>query len=123
MLFRSVQIIPHIRSGKLRGVATGSLKRAVTMPDLPTIHESGVAGYDAPNWWALAVPAGTPATVVNRLNGEIAAWVKLPETQKRFASEGVEADLTQPGEVKQFIPVEIAKWTRVAKEARMVETK
>jgi len=114
-----VQSIPHIRSGKLRGIATGSLKRAATLPDLPTIAESGVSGYDAPNWWALAVPAGTPAAIINRLNTDIAAWVKTPETQKRFANEGAEAEPMSPEALRKAIPVEMAKWAKVAKDAGM----
>ena len=114
-----VQSIPHIRSGKLKGIATGSLKRAATLPDLPTIAESGVPGYDAGNWWALAVPAGTPAAIIHRLNTEAAAWVKTPETQKRFASEGAEADIMTPDTLRKMIPVDMAKWAKVAKEAGM----
>jgi tripartite-type tricarboxylate transporter receptor subunit TctC len=114
-----VQTIPHIRSGKLRGIATGSLKRAATLPDIPTIAESGVAGYDAPNWWALAVPAGTPVAILNRLNADIALWVKMPETQKRFAAEGAEADIMSSEALTKSIPVEIAKWVKVAKDAGM----
>ncbi|MEQ1775033.1 MAG: tripartite tricarboxylate transporter substrate-binding protein [Burkholderiales bacterium] len=114
-----VQSIPHIRSGKLKGIATGSLKRAATLPELPTIAESGVPGYDAGNWWALAVPAGTPAAILNRLNADIASWVKTPETQKRFATEGAEADLMTPEALRKAIPVEMAKWVKVAKDAGM----
>lgn len=114
-----VQTIPHIRSGKLRGIATGSLKRAATLPELPTIAESGVPGYDAGNWWALAVPAGVPVEILQRLNGDIAAWVKTPETQKRFASEGAEADPMSPDAMKKFVPIDMAKWVKVVKDAGM----
>ncbi|HTD91565.1 MAG TPA: tripartite tricarboxylate transporter substrate binding protein [Burkholderiales bacterium] len=114
-----VQSIPHIRSGKLRGIATGSLKRAATLPDLPTIAESGVPGYDAGNWWALAVPAGVPAPILDRLNAHIASWVKTPETQKRFANEGAEADIMRSEALRKFIPADIAKWVKVAKDAGM----
>jgi tripartite-type tricarboxylate transporter receptor subunit TctC len=114
-----VQSIPHIRSGKLKGIATGSLKRAATLPDLPTIAESGVTGYDAGNWWALAVPAGTPAVILNRLNADIAAWVKTPETQKRFAAEGAEAELMTPEAMRKYIPADMAKWVKVTKDAGM----
>jgi tripartite-type tricarboxylate transporter receptor subunit TctC len=114
-----VQAMPHIRSGKLKPIATGGLKRAASLPDLPTIAESGVPGYDANNWWALAVPAGTPHAIVARLNAEIAVYLGLADTQKRFNNEGVEVDIKTPAEIRRMIPADMAKWAAVAKEAGM----
>jgi len=114
-----VQSIPHIRSGKLKPIATGGAARAATLPDLPTIAESGVPGYDASNWWAIATPAGTPAPIVAKLNTAIAAYLKMPETQKRFTNDGAEVDIRTPAEIRKMIPLDMAKWARVAKEAGM----
>jgi tripartite-type tricarboxylate transporter receptor subunit TctC len=114
-----VQSIPHIRSGKLKPLATGGAKRAATLPDLPTIAEAGVPGYDASNWWALAVSAGTPAAVIAKLNAEVARYLRLPETQKRFMDEGAEADIKTPAELRRMIPIDMAKWAKVAKETGM----
>ncbi len=114
-----VQSIPHIRSGKLKPIATGGSTRAATLPDLPTIAESGVPGYDASNWWAVAVPAGTPAAIVAKLNAEIGSYLKMPETQKRFTNEGAEVDIKTPAEIRRMIPLDMAKWARVAKAAGM----
>ena len=114
-----VQSIPHIRSGKLKPLATGSAKRAATLPDLPTLAEAGVPGYDAANWWAIAAPAGTPHAIIARLNGEVAAFQKLADTQKRYASDGAEVDIRTPAEIRRMIPVDMAKWARVAREAGM----
>jgi tripartite-type tricarboxylate transporter receptor subunit TctC len=114
-----VQSIPHIRSGKLKPIATGGSARAATLPDLPTIAESGVPGYDASNWWAVAAPAGTPATIISALNAAIASYLKMPETQKRFTNEGAEVDIKTPAEIRRMIPLDMAKWARVAKEAGM----
>jgi tripartite-type tricarboxylate transporter receptor subunit TctC len=114
-----VQSIPHIRSGKLKPIATGGSTRAATLPDLPTIAESGVPGYDAANWWAIAAPAGTPAPIIAKLNAAIATYLKMPETQKRFTSEGAEVDIRTPAEIRKMIPLDMAKWARVAKEAGM----
>ena len=75
-----VQSIPHIRSGKLKPIATGGATRAATLPDLPTIAEAGVAGYDASNWWAVAAPAGTPAPTISKLSAAITAYINMPET-------------------------------------------
>ena len=114
-----VQSIPHIRSGKLKPIATGSATRAGTLPDLPTIAESGVPGYDASNWWAIAAPAGTSQAVIAKLNAAVASYLGMPETQKRFLNEGAEVDIRTPAAVAAMIPLDMAKWARVAKEAGM----
>ena len=114
-----VQSIPHIRSGKLKPIATGGTVRATSLPDLPTIAEAGVPGYDANNWWAVAAPAGTSRAIVMKLNAAIAGYLKLPETQKRFANDGAEVDIKTPAQVAEMIPRDMAKWARVAKDAGM----
>jgi tripartite-type tricarboxylate transporter receptor subunit TctC len=116
-----VQSIPHIRSGKLKPLATGGAKRASTLPDLPTIAEAGVPGYDASNWWALAAPAGTPPAIIVRLNSEVTAFLKLPETRTRFSNDGAEVDIKTPEEIRRMIPLDMAKWAKVAKDAGMRE--
>ena len=116
-----VTAFPHIRSGKLRVLATGGAKRSPVFPDLPTIAEAGVPGYEASIWWAFATRAGTPASVLNRLNAEVAAILKLPETEKRFAAEGAVTDIRTPAEIRKMIPVDLAKWAKVAKDAGMAK--
>ncbi len=114
-----IQTLPHLRSGKLKPLATSGAKRAAATPELPTIAEAGVAGYEANNWWAVGAAAGTPPGVMAKLNAEIARYLRLPETQKRFEAEGVEADIRTPEEVRKMLPVEIAKWANVAKVANI----
>jgi len=114
-----VQSLVHIRSGRLKAIATGSAKRAAVLPDLPTIAESVVPGYEAANWWSIAAPAGTPPAIIARLNAEIGTYLRLPETQKRFRDEGAEVDIRSPEEIRRMIPADIAKWTQVAKAAGM----
>jgi tripartite-type tricarboxylate transporter receptor subunit TctC len=114
-----IQTLPHLKSGRLKALATSGSKRAAAMPDLPTIAESGVAGYEANNWWAIAAPAGTPPGVIAKLSAEMTRYLKLPETLKRFAAEGVEAEIRTPAEVHKMVPVEIAKWKNVAKVANI----
>lgn len=112
-----VQAMPHIRSGRLKVLGIGSAKRLATLPDTPTISESGVPGYEASNWWGIIGPAGTPSAVVTKLHAETAAVLKSPEMQKWFASEGaVGADMTT-GQFAKFILSEMAKWGKVVKEA------
>jgi tripartite-type tricarboxylate transporter receptor subunit TctC len=114
-----VQSLVHIRSGRLKALATGSAKRAAALPDLPTIAEAGVPGYEAANWWSIAAPAGTPPAIIARLNSEIGTYLSLPETRKRFTDEGAEVDFKSPEELRMMIPIDIARWTQVAKAAGM----
>ena len=95
------------------------LKRATAAPDLPTIAESGVTGYEANNWWAIATPAGTPPVVISKLSAELTAYLKLPQTLKRFEAEGVEAQITTPAEMQKRIQAELEKWRNVAKLANI----
>ncbi len=114
-----IQTLPHLKSGRLTPLATSGSRRATAAPDLPTIAESGLTGYEANNWWAIAVPAGTPAGVIRKLNGELKRYLEEPATLKRFRAEGVEADFRTPAEVQQMIPAEMAKWKEVARVANI----
>jgi len=114
-----IQSIPQVRAGKMRGLATSGSKRASAMPELPTIAEAGVPGYEANNWWAVAAPAATPPAIITKLATEIERFVKLPETQKRFVTEGAEAEFRSPEEMRKSLPAELAKWAAVAKAANI----
>jgi tripartite-type tricarboxylate transporter receptor subunit TctC len=112
-----VQGLPLIRAGKLKILGVGSLKRSPAVPNVPTIAESGVPGYEAANWWGIVGPVGLPPAIVKRLHGETMAVLKTAEMQKWFATEGAEtADLTTE-QFAKFIATESVKWMRVAKEA------
>jgi tripartite-type tricarboxylate transporter receptor subunit TctC len=114
-----IQTLPHLKSGRLTALATSGSKRATAAPELPTIAESGVAGYEANNWWAIAAPAGTPPGVIKKLSGELKRYLEDPATLKRFRAEGVEADFRTPAEVQKMIPAEMAKWKEVARVANI----
>ena len=108
--------MPHIRSGKLRALGVGSLKRNPALPDVPTIAEAGVPGYEAVNWFGIAAPAGTPATIVARLHQEIAAVQDSPAVQKHLESDGAEVVRMSSAEFGAFMIKELEKWGRVLKE-------
>ncbi len=112
-----IQALPHIRSGKLRVLGVGGSKRSPVLPEVPTIAESGVPGYEANNWWGIAAPAGTPPAIVERLHKELSGILASAETQKRFLDEGAEVVHMSPAEFGAFIAAETTKWTRVVKEA------
>ena len=114
-----IQALPHLNSGKLKPLATSGSKRPAAAPDLPTIAESGLPGYEANNWWSVAAPAGTPPGVIAKLTAEMERYLKLPETLKRFQSEGAETDYRTPAEMRKLIPEEMAKWANVAKTANI----
>jgi len=113
----SVPAIPHLRAGRLRGLAVGATKRADQLPDIPTFEEAGVKGFDAANWYAVAAPSGTPRAIVMKLHDEIARFFTSPEMRKKMTAMGAVIDIKTPDEMRKIIPAEIAKWTRVAIDA------
>ncbi len=114
-----IQMIPHVNSGRLKMLGIGSMKRVAAFPNVPTIAEAGVPGYDASNWWGILVPAGTPVPIVKRLYTEITAILASPDTHKRFESQGADASAMPPAEFAKFIKRETAKWAKVVKEAHI----
>jgi tripartite-type tricarboxylate transporter receptor subunit TctC len=101
----------------MRALGTGGAKRSPALPDVPTIAEGGVPGYEANNWWGIVAPAATPQAIVKKVNGEIAAILALPETRKWFTGEGGEAVSRTPEEFRKWILAEMAKWGKVVREA------
>jgi tripartite-type tricarboxylate transporter receptor subunit TctC len=112
-----IQTLPHIRSGRLKPLGVGSAKRVPVLPDVPTISEAGVPGYEATNWWGIVVPAGTPRPVIDRLHEELTVILASSETKKRFETEGGETAQMSSEEFGRFISAEIVKWAKVVKEA------
>ena len=118
MIFDTVTAIrPHVKSGALRGIAVTTLKRSSAFPELPTIAESGLAGYDASTWGGILAPARTPKGVVDKLNGSINAALKLEDVRTRLMSAGIEIQGGTPAEFGDVIKAEIDKWGRIVKEA------
>jgi tripartite-type tricarboxylate transporter receptor subunit TctC len=109
--------IGHIRGGKLKALGVGSATRSPTLPDVPTVIEAGVPGYQAANWIGVVAPAGTPEPIVERLHKEIAAILGTPEVQKQFALQGADIVHMSTAEFAAFSVAEIVKWGRVVKQA------
>jgi tripartite-type tricarboxylate transporter receptor subunit TctC len=114
-----IQILPYVRSGKLKALGVGGSRRNAALPGVPTIAEDGIPGYEANNWWGILAPAGTPPAIVARLRQEIAAILESAETQKRFELEGAEVARINPAEFERLIMAETAKWARVVKDANI----
>ena len=119
ILIPIVPSLPHLRSGKLKGIATGTLKRSVLLPELPTLDELGMRGFDAANWYAIVTARGTPQAIVDRLHTEIASYLRNPDVAKKITAMGAEIDIRSGDEMRKLIPGEIAKWTKVAIAANM----
>jgi tripartite-type tricarboxylate transporter receptor subunit TctC len=109
--------IQHIRAGKLRALAVTTAARWPTVPELPTVSEAGVPGYEAFSWNAIFAPAGTPKAIVERLAREIDAILQAPETKAFFAGQGAEGGGGTPEQLAEFVKVETAKWAKVVKES------
>ncbi len=114
-----VLTLPHVKSGKLRALAITGARRSKTVPELPTIGESGLPGYEADEWFGMFAPAGTPRAVVESLNGTVRALLKMPDTQERFSTLGAEVvDMDVQG-FAAFVDKQIGKWAQVIKAANI----
>ena len=109
--------IQHIKGGKLKALATTGSTRAPSMPDLPTVQEAGLAGYDSTSWNAIFVPAGTPKEIIERLNKELNAILTSAETRKFFADQGAESGGGTAEQLAAFVRAETAKWSKVVKDS------
>ena len=109
--------VPQVRAGKIRALAVSTAKRSSAMPDLPTIAEAGVPGYEAGAWFGLLAPAGTPKTVVAQLSAESARILKLPDVSKRISELGAEPVGSTPEEFAALIQSEIAKWGKAVRDS------
>lgn len=112
-------LLSSIKSGALRPLAVTAGKRFPGLPDVPTVIEAGVPGYDVASWNAMAAPAKTPRAVIDRLNQELRKAIAAPEVQKRFGELGVDARTSTPEELRQFFIAESQRWTRVVETAKI----
>jgi tripartite-type tricarboxylate transporter receptor subunit TctC len=109
--------VPHIKSGRLRALAITGARRSPVLPELPTVIESGIPGYDVNSWYGYLAPAGTPRAVIDKVNAEVNKALRLPDIQERLAADGSVAVGGTPEEFGRFIRAEIRKWEKVVKAA------
>ena len=107
--------LPHIKAGKLRAIAVTSLTRAPALPDVPTISESGLPGFEASSWFGILAPSGTPPAIVTRLNTEINKWLQTPEAKEQLLAQGAQAAGGTPEQFAAHIRSETDKWAKVVK--------
>jgi tripartite-type tricarboxylate transporter receptor subunit TctC len=106
---------PHIDSKRLRALAVTTSQRSANLPDVPTLAESGFAGFDAPAWWALLAPAKTPPDIVKRMNEEMNALLKMPEVAEKLAAQGIVVNVGTTAAAQSFIENQVDVWARIVK--------
>lgn len=117
MMLGSAPALPHIRSGKLRALGVTTTRRAAVLPDVPTLAEAGVPGYEAVQWWGLLVSAGTAREILARMHKDVVAVLLTQDIKERFAKEGAEVVAGLPEEFAALIRAEMEKWATVVKSA------
>ena len=118
LTFTTVLIaLPHVKAGKLRPLAVATLARTPLLPEVPTVDQSGLKGYESIAWYGLLAPAGTPGPVVDRLNAELVRSVQTPEVRDNLLRQGTEIVASSPARFAQIIREDIVKWTKVVKAA------
>ena len=110
-------VMPHVNAGRLRALAVSGIRRLEALPQLPTLDESGVKGFDASGWYGIVAPAGTPRAAIDRLNAEVRRIVATPELRARLDAEGASAAAGTPEEFGAFIAAEIERWGAVLRRA------
>jgi len=104
-------------SGKVRALALSGAKRSAALPDVPTMIESGLPGFEATSWYCVVAPAGTPKAIIDRLNAEIVKALNTPEMRQRLADDGAEVESSTPAELARFVHAEIAKWAKAVRDS------
>jgi tripartite-type tricarboxylate transporter receptor subunit TctC len=117
MFATSASAVPYIKAGRLRALAVTTARRSEAMPELPTVSEAGVPGFEAITWHGVVVPAATPAPLVERLNHDIVGVLHMPELRDRLAALGADVVTGSPREFADYIAREIPKWTKVVRDS------
>ena len=111
------QVLQFARDGQARALAVTSVRRTPLLPDVPTLEEAGIAGFDLTSWWGIVGPAGMSANVVNALNAEIGKMLNSPELRTILSNEGAEAETMTPQQFGELMRLETERWIKVAHEA------
>jgi tripartite-type tricarboxylate transporter receptor subunit TctC len=110
-------MLPHVSSGRIRALAVSSLERSPQLPNVPTVSEAGLAGFEMSPWFGILAPAGTPSDIIAKLNTELVRILRSPDIGKQLAAQGVEAAHSTPQQFLAVIKSDLDKWGRVIREA------
>lgn len=120
LMFNSMpSVLPQAHAGRLRGIAVGSARRSPAAPEIPTVAEAGVPGFEYVTWYGLFAPAGTPREIVTRLNAQVARILSDPELSKRFSSQGAEPMSNTPEQLTQYRRTEFERWRKLIAELKL----
>ena len=123
MFATTVSALPQIQAGRMRALAVTSLKRTTAfskvMPDLPTVAESGVPGYEAGTWWGVLAPAKTPRPIITKLHGDVVKVLQMPDTRSKLMTQGADPGGNTPEEYAAMLKAEVAQWAKVVKAANI----
>lgn len=117
MLLNTLNAVPHIKANRLRGLAVTSLKRSGYLPDLPTLDQSGLKGYEIVEWYAVAVPVGTPKQIIAKLSGELVGIMSSPDMKEKLSRQNADAAPGEPEELRAFLKADLAKYARIVRDA------
>lgn len=117
LILSAVATLPQVKTGKLKALALTSLTRSADLPDIPTVSESGLPGYEVVLWYGTFAPAKTPAAIITRLNKEVVSIMQSPDMRERLAKEGGRPVGNTPEEFQEIVKADVAKWAKVVKEA------
>jgi len=117
MFDNTPNVLPHVKGGRLRALGSSRAKRDALTPDVPTVAEAGVPGYELSVWFGMVAPAGTPKEIVQKLNAEVIKILAMPDVRERFLAQGVEPQGSTPEQFAEHIRSEMAKWAKVVKDA------
>jgi tripartite-type tricarboxylate transporter receptor subunit TctC len=119
MFDNTPNVLPHVKAGKLKAIAVSSKKRSSLVPDVPTVDEAGVPGYDVTVWFGILAPAGVPRDIVQRLNAEMVKIMRSPEVSERFNKAGVDVVASSSEYFTDFLKTEVARWAKVVQDANI----
>jgi len=119
MFDNTPNVLPHVKAGKLKAIAVSSKKRSSLAPEVPTVDESGVPGYDVTVWFGILAPAGTPRDIIARLNAEMVKIMRTPEVTDRFNKAGVDVVASSPEYFSEFLKSEVGRWAKVVQDANI----
>lgn len=115
MFANTLSVLPHVRSGRLRALAISSSKRSAAAPELPTVAESGMPGFDVSTWFGMLAPRGTPKEIIDRLDGEVRKIVRMADVRARLISQGADPIGSTPEEFRAYLKSELVKWEKAVK--------
>ena len=117
LLTNMASVLPHLGSGRIKALGVSSARRSPLAPELPTIAEAGVPGFEYATWYGMLVPAGTPGPIVERIQGDTAKSIRAPQVRERFSGQGLEVNGNSPAEFQTYLGGELVKWDKLVRAA------